>query len=103
MAAANHGDLCGGTCKKRRISAVFFVFLRAAAGGHVSFWRRVVIGGWAAEQGGFVGPGRIFVVSYYVVMIKMMVVRYTANIVQIIKSLSMWRRLRDDFSPVLVV
>ena len=32
MAAANHGDLCGGMCKKRRISAVFFVFLRAAAG-----------------------------------------------------------------------
>ena len=52
---------------------------------------------WTAEQGGFAGPGRIFVVLYYVVMIKMMAVRYTANIVQIIKSLSMWPRLRDDF------
>ena len=102
MAAANHGDLCGGTCKKRRISAVFFLFLRAAAG---ACFVLASCGNWWGGRGtgGFVGPGRIFVVSYYVVMIKMMAVRYTANIVQIIKSLSMWRRLRDDFSPVLVV
>lgn len=95
MAAANRGDLCGEMCKKRRISAVFCVL--CAPPGVFRFgvvWQLV---GWTAEQGGFVGPGRIFVVSYYVVMIKMMVVRYTANIVQIIKSLSMWRRLRDDF------
>lgn len=91
MAAANHGDLCGEMCKKRRISAVFCVFFARRRRGVFRFgvvWQLV---GWTAEQGGFVGPGRIFVVLYYVVMIKMMVVRYTANIVQIIKSLSMWR------------
>lgn len=76
--------------KNGGFSPFFCVFARRRRG-RVLFWRRVVIGGVAAEQGGFVGPGRIFVVSYYVVMIKMMAVRYTANIVQIIKSLSMWR------------
>lgn len=45
MAAANHGDSCGIMCKKRRKSAVFCVFARRRRGGHVSFWRRVVIGG----------------------------------------------------------
>ena len=97
MAAANHGDLSGEMCKKRRISAVFLCFFCAPPGACFVFgvvWQLV---GWAAEQGGFVGPGRIFVVSYYVVMIKMMAVRYMTHIVQIIKSLSMWRRLCDDF------
>ena len=32
MAAANHGDLCGGTCKKTADFRRFLCFLRAAAG-----------------------------------------------------------------------
>ena len=34
---------------------------------------------------------------------KNVVVMYMTHIVQIIKTLLMWRRVRDDFSPVLVV
>ena len=37
MAAANHGDLCGGMCKKTADFRLFFVFLCAAAGGVFRF------------------------------------------------------------------
>lgn len=90
--------ICVAKCVKNGEFPPFFVFFFARRRRGVFrfgvVWQLV---GWAVEQGGFAGPGCTFVVSYYVVMIKMMVVRYTANIVQIIKSLSMWRRLRDDF------
>ena len=53
--------ICVVKCvKKRRISAVFCIFLRAAAGGHVSFWRRVVIGGVGGGTGRFCWAGAYF-------------------------------------------
>ena len=59
MAAANHGDLCGEMCKKRRISAIFCVFC-APPPGRVSFWRRVVIGGVDGGTGRFCWAGAYF-------------------------------------------
>ena len=96
--------ICVVKCVKNGGFPPFFLWFCAPPPGRVLFWRRVVIGGVGGGTVRFWWAG-----AYFRCFILCRddkndgAVRYTANIVQIIKSLSMWRRLRDDFSPVLVV
>ena len=80
----------------------FFVFF-CAPPGRVSFWCHVVIGVVDGGTGRFCWAGAYFRCFILCRDDKNVVVMYMTHIVQIIKSLLIWRRLRDDFSLVLVV